>query len=446
MTIPTMPGWWDQNKEALQSLAQTATRVANPYLDAQQALMQSIQQNPQNMQMAVNTAAMNPDLFSQMFGPKMTERLSTMGRPDFDTQSEIRARELATENPDNIAPTLLNESVARARGVEVGTQRQQSRATLEATTANTERVKKITWREALADRALGAQAAAVDKAITQFGDEALILDPRGLAQRYYESEDKNDPEMNARITALASVRPEIYELFVQSLGVLNQADRQEAQFEFQGGREDDILERQIQAAARDLRTEIPAISIREAYRYYKMDPDEPPSENTMRLVQASKQAEQRVQRMKELSAVMVNFRSLASMKNRNSAEAVQLRGATSAALSSILGGLPVEIEKESPMFGSAESRFMVDGREVNGVLLGQMINDPRVLFVVQADDAELERQKARTAQNLTAARADGDEAEVKRFEEEGKIILEEMQRRQNKKKAGQTPAGRRAAR
>lgn len=442
MTIPMMPGWWDQNKEALESLAQTTTRIMNPNFDAQVALMNSIRQDPANMQAAVNASAMNPQMFTQMFGERMAQRLNQTGTPDFATQTEIRARESANVDPSTLAPTVLNEAMGRKTGVEVGTQRRQSEATLAATTQNIARTADIIWREGLNDRALEARAAEVDRAIAE-NPQIGLVNPRGLAQELFDAKDPNEPTLNRRIEALATTNEAAYEIFKESYRVLNQADYQRQAYVYNEAGRNDTMEAQLRAAARSLARELNGeVSVEDAYRYLALDPNKPPSLVAQRALQDNQLAKERTQRLAQVSTVLTRFADLAKMKNKNTPDAERLRDMVGGQLTAILD-IPLSIETTGNVLMGRDTRFVTaDGRVIDGTLLGQMISDPVVANVFKATDEQIAQAIANQAAQQEAAKAQGPAA-VELWTKTNAILLAEQQRRAEEKKKTRPTTGRR---
>jgi hypothetical protein len=368
MTIPMMPGWWDQNKEALESLAQTATRVQNPYFDSQLALMQNVRQNPANMQAAIDANFLNPEAFSQMFGPRAVQNFAAMGSPSSKASVERTARGIV-DSPISAVPATVG---ARAAQRELG-----------APTAAAERIETATARrvETQADSDIYTFDRLKD--INELQDPILfqrlqrirttLEENPGLANTniFKLAEDayngRTGPNFNEEFEAIVAASPNAAKLFDEAMGALRQADRDNAQdrramarIEAQFGREDNILERQLRVKAAELREKYPSITLEDAYNFYKGGEDTM-SAPARRVIQQDQELQLAAARRREIGIIAGEFTRAATQRNRDERQLIQ--SGISGQLSSLLG-IPIEIAEirlDGEGFFDKKNRFTIGG-------------------------------------------------------------------------------------
>lgn len=377
-----MPGWWDQNKESLEQLAQTATRMVNPQFDAQQALMQSIRTNPQNMQVAIDTASLNPDMFAQMFGPRMLQQVSRMGTPSTNARIEQTGREIGGMAPESVPNTVLAQAAAGKMGAQrpgevkreglviAGEEQRQNIAQYNFTREQLD--------NSMADPIRRNMLMNTRRAIEE-NPQAGLIDPERLALDTINGRFRTSPEESARharmLTSLAATAPDVYKMYQYFLGEFadqvkqsEQWRREDARINLQIGREDNAERRAAMQWARQ-QTARTGLPIEKLFNYAMLE-DEPEVAAFFVGDEAAEQQRTRIRAMGGLAETISKY-----VKAKGSARQL-LKTPTELAMSELVGR-PVTIEKISENWISSSTEFTVDGVKVNGEQLHEMMSNPQ---------------------------------------------------------------------
>jgi hypothetical protein len=398
MTIPMMPGWWDQNKEALESLAQTATRIANPQFDNQLALMQNIRQNPANLQTVVDTAYLNPQMFSQMYGERGLQQISQMGQPSSagrieQTSRQIFDQPIATQ-PNTVGVRAAQEKLGVPSAARLRTEETQA-ATLETNLAETLRnigrtrdLQKFTDPIELnnARNILAAQ---------QQNPLLANIDVAGLVAKQMDG-TMSDQDRQALIALTAN--PEMEKYYYAHLGIATNReqaefadDRQEARFQQQFRLTKEQMDRGLFSDARELVQKANAngipITLADAVNYLTPGREDSLTAVGRRAVEQLGAIDRTAGRLRAFQSFIDDF-SVASKTPNAEAKRTSMT-ALAGTLSGLMGDAPIEIMSADPddgLFGKRTS-FRLYGRPLTGAELQQLIRDPsRVpVFQVQAE-------------------------------------------------------------
>ena len=391
MTVPMMPGWWDQNGEALQSLAQTMTRIANPHFDNQLALSQSIRQNPENLQKAVDASYLNPDMFAQTYGPRMLQQLASQGRASSTAQIEDTSRNILA-NPVAQDSGTVGEDAARSK-MGVGTARQVKREDL-GNTFLSEGIDNTRYN-ALRDRDINALKDPIDRARLQeiLAAESTIpelrdIDLLGLATRSLEG--KWTEADNKSYLGLVNYRPELEKVFEnimallrQERGIEAQGNRQDRSLAAAEGRASDAQDNTITRAAIELTRKYPSVTMTDARAYFSEGPESTkisaPARAILQREEASKQTFAKTQ---AFAKAVSDFDRIASKADPESREA-EMAGVMGS-LSAVLGfNISLESHKPEGNWFSTENRFRITDQDgtslpVTAQDISELITNPEV--------------------------------------------------------------------
>lgn len=404
MTLPMMPGWFDESKESLQSLAQTAMRSFNPLFDNQMALSQFMRQNPANQQQMVDMASLNPELIKNMFGEKALANLQLLGNPSSAATVEGVTRSILSKPLSEVPGTVAGEAATKALGLGTSSERKTEKLQQDATSQQTNYYSILTdqtkFENAMKNPSIKARYDALNAMIESSPDMAG-LDPLGLAMEFRRGTVR--PGFGKLIDGLANVNPTAYKAFLDYVGILGEAEDKEfskaqADRAYERAKKDtdDILMRQILDDARSMARE-GALPFDEVVNYLTGKP------TSSRVVQDFLDAKQgmaeRRARFIELGKVGTAFASYAKSTEAQKSElAINL----SAQLSALVGA-PVSIERISGDWWKKESQFTVGDMKMNGTQFQQLLYNPEQTLANIAADAEL---NSKTMEQLDAEIAD----------------------------------------
>lgn len=380
MTIPMMPGWWDQSGESVQNLLTTLTRAANPNFDNQLALAQFMRQNPANAQAVVDFAAMNPDAVARQYGQTTLGALSNMGRPSVGAQIEMEAqRQLGGETVEGGTPTVLGEAARRRLEVPTVTERRREALTLTGLQQDIDvgayNFDQKRFEDSLKNPELRRQYETTAAALQAFPESAL-LNPISLAERQVKGEFANDARFGQQLAAFAAANPEAFEVYkqhVQNLNAMardNEVDRRltiRLNNEAQRAERSELSRARQWAAQQSAKT---SLNVPDLIKWY-MGESVPLVDAWYARDEAAQQARATAAALGKINDDLVNA---AKMKNTNE-RALALRG-VGAALSTLVGE-PVDIKKVSQnVFSSANQFVLSDGTVLTGDDLYRMIDNP----------------------------------------------------------------------
>ena len=377
MTIPMLPGFWDENKEAIQSLAQTITRSINPHFDNQLALTQSIRQNPENLQGIIDMSALNPEMFAQTFGPRMLQQLASMGNPSSQATIEKGARKALTDETPiaDVAPTVMSDAVATATGSRTATDLAKGEAEIERIETSTqETIGEMTQRNfvrQLENPVLKFQWDQINKDI-EMNPEIAQVRPQELAKQYLAGQLNND-EFAGQLQALEKINRPAYDAFWKSVEILNQAARDEEvdkriqkRMDLDFGRTNDIALREARRAAWKTFREL-GVGYEDMVKHY-MGETVPIVELRMKDNAEVQARADRIRLMRELDAQTRTF-----IQAKGDGKGIAKTG-LEVMMNQIVQGIVIEDVKDG--WFSKRSAYTYNGEKVNGDQLAEIFNDP----------------------------------------------------------------------
>lgn len=447
MTIPMMPGWWDQIAPSVQSLGQTVLRATNPHFDNQVAALEFMRQNPANQQAMIDAAATNPQMIQQMLGQRMFQDIIGRGSPSFAAQTEIASRELASKPAGQVADTFVNRAAAARANVR----------TNEQLAEDVQRVRYYSMNNArteLENRALfpklESQVREYDRIRTAIPNPGNI-NPEALAERYFNNisnpntSQEDRQSVDDEYSAMIGANPDLERVFWGAVGILQgmqdarEAEGRQIRVERrQREREGVDNERWARQKAAELRIQHPEIPEEEAFRFILADPARPATGLAVRVLSRDAQFQQAQQRQARYTRFLTGLTGYARLDNKNSDAGLAAKSALDVDLSAFLG-VPISIKSvdDPETWLSNKSVFVLgNGEEISGEWVQRMINNPYVGPTMMLSDAELDA----TIAELNARK---DELSKIEFENNSSILLAEKQRRQERARASNRNTGRR---
>jgi len=396
MTIPYLPGWFDQNKEAIQNIVGTVARVVDPTIE-NRMMLQQMMQNPQNVQQLVDIASLNPQLIQNLYGAQNLSRIQGMGTPSATAQVEAASRDILRTG--QVPETPVGEAAAAA--MRFRTPAQKRREELEIKSAEQQldyygfRLGQDRLEAAAKNPALQAQMRTIDAALAA-NPEAASYDPRGLAQEYFSGTGDRTALMS-KINAMAAANPVAAELFSDSLRTISQNDLQNRvdaralQREREAAaRSDNVLDRQLRMEAIDLATKFGA-DINDALKFVR---GEAGGEVVGTLIRNSLEDQQRVTRLRQLSALTGQLTQYAKAKG---SEKPTILAGINTSLQEFVPGISLVSGTD---FFDKKTKYMFNGQEINGEQFSQILSNP------QAAMAQMQESAAVNAMTLEQAQAE----------------------------------------
>lgn len=389
-----MPGWWDQNKESLEALAQTATRMVNPQFDNQLALMQNIRQNPANIQTVVDTAYLNPQMFAQMYGERGLQQIQQMARPSSTATIENTSRDIMAKPIDQVGTTVAERGALAAANVP-----SPERLKIEKTSARAGEVNlEETLRNITRTRDLQALTDPVElnlarNILTAVEANPILanIDVAGLVAKQMNG-TMTPQDMKSLEALLADENMQRY--YYSHLGIAtnreqaeNADKRQDARLAAQLNLTQQQIDRGALDDARALIQRANAaglpLTMTDAVNYLTPGKDNLVTAAGRTAVERLGQIDLTAGRLKMFQSFVDDFANVAKNPNKE----VRTNGLTAitATLSSLMGGAPVEIMSADPEgnWWSSDTAFRLYGRKLNGSEIQALIRDPNQIPVFE---------------------------------------------------------------
>lgn len=398
MTIPYLPGWFDQNKEAIQSLIGTVAKRIDPTIE-NRMMLEKLMQNPQNVQQLVDIASLNPQMIQNLYGAQNLARIQGMGAPSAATQIESAGRDILRTG---IVPeTPVGEAAASALKFKTPAEREAERLSNLATKQQIEyygfQLGQAQLEAAAKNPGLQAQMRTIDAALAANPDAAQY-DPRGLADEYFSGRGtpQQRQQLVSKIQAMTTASPVAGELFSQSLQAIQQAkmqDRQDARLlqseRNAASREDLTLSRQLRLAAIDIAEKYGA-RIEDALKYVK---GEPGAEIVQNMISRDRDLSERSQRLRQLSGLTAQLTQLSKAKADD--KATILTGINTA-LQEFAPG--VSLVSTAGDWFSKGTKYRYNGQDITGEQFSMILSNPQAAAAQMEQKAKVDAMDLATAQ------------------------------------------------
>jgi hypothetical protein len=465
MTIPMMPGWWDQNKEALESLAQTTTRMINPQFDNQLALMQNIRQNPANIQTVVDTAYLNPQIFAQMYGERGLQQIQQMAQPSAAGRIEQTKRDIFDQpianQPNTVGVRAAQESLGVPSAAKLRVEETQA-ATLETNLAETLRnIGRTKDLQAFTDP-IELNNARNILAAQQQNPLLANIDVAGLVAKQMDG-TMTDQDRQALIALTAN--PEMERYYYSHLSIATNReqaefmdDRQQARFQQQFNLSKEQMDRGMYKDARELVQRANAngipITLSDAVNYLTPGRDEQVTAMGRRAVEQLGAIDQLAGRLRTFQQFADDFARDSKLPNAEAKRGAMT--AHAATLSSLMNDAPIEIMTADPDEGlwGKRTAFRLYGRPLTGAEVQGLIRDPNRVPVFEqqalADKTDspfvVQNKIQQITNDMVMAEANGIFAANPQMKAQLQAMLDVWQNRLSKIQAAQNPPTRGARR
>lgn len=380
MTLPMMPGPWDQVKDSVQSLGLTVARSLDPHFDAKIALNQFINQNPTNMTGMIDLAKLNPEMINRMYGSETLQALQGMGSMSSAGMVEGAFRNIANQNPSQVAPTVVNEAAAASRNVAnprgVRAENQGARAADQQFDYYSLIQDNLRNKSALENLQYRTQYENLQSALAANPDAAL-LNPGRFAEEYFNRpEGFDEAAFQRKFDTAATMSPNFAHLFDASLGLLAQQKSQENA----DRRQDRADERADEVTNREFRRWAADTNVKTGLDYDNLLDlivgNDTPGSRVVRTQLARRegvaQSMERVQALSRISTAAENFEQATGSAKES------LRTVLAQQMSELYG-IPltvIEVGRGPGGLFDKKSKFKMGDIEITGEDLMTLANDP----------------------------------------------------------------------
>lgn len=374
MTIPYLPGWFDQNKEAIQNIISAGVRAFNPQLE-NRMMLQQLMQNPETVQRLVDIASTNPEMIQNLYGAQSLGMIQGMGAPSSAAQIEQAGREILRTG--QVPETPVGEAAAAQLRFRTPAQKKAEEAALRAQQQQTDyytfKLNREQLQAALEDPQIQARMKGINDALVQNPD-AAALDPVGLAQQY-RSGTGDRTALMSQITAMAAANPVAAELFSESLRTLNSEALQSAVDRRAFERENAVAQRQEASLDRTLRLQ--AIDLAKSYGVNLEDAlkfvrGEAGGEVVQAAIGADIATKQRATRLQALTRLSTQMKDFAKADRGAKAD---LQTILNTSLQEIVG-MPIRVESTDGNWFSNKTKYKIGNQEITGQQFEQIIANP----------------------------------------------------------------------
>ena len=374
MTIPYLPGWFDQNKEAIQNIISAGVRAFNPQLE-NRMMLQQLMQNPETVQRLVDIASTNPEMIQNLYGAQSLGMIQGMGAPSSAAQIEQAGREILRTG--QVPETPVGEAAAAQLRFRTPAQKKAEEAALKAQQQQTDyytfKLNREQLQAALEDPQTQARMKGINDALVQNPD-AAALDPVGLAQQY-RSGTGDRTALMSQITAMAAANPVAAELFSESLRTLNSEALQSAADRRAFARENAIAQRQEASLDKTLRLQ--AIDLAKSYGVniedaLKFVRGEAGGEVVQAAIGADIATKQRATRLQALTRLSTQMKDFAKADRGAKAD---LQTILNTSLQEIVG-MPIRVESTDGNWFSNKTKYKIGNQEITGQQFEQIIANP----------------------------------------------------------------------
>lgn len=175
MTLPYLPGWWDQTGPALTKLVEGIGKAVAPNWEREQKMRDAIATNPALAQQFIDFNAQNPGALDAMGFGKVAAQFAT-GRPSFQQQVSTAAQQRLQQNPLG-----MQQAVSKATGIQTDVENVED-----------EQKRRMNELDEVIKRATAGVAGVVSKAQGANAEETLrrtqgIINGVSAARPFFES-------------------------------------------------------------------------------------------------------------------------------------------------------------------------------------------------------------------------------------------------------------------